>query len=71
MGMGNPHGSHDGYRAGTGTGMILLTCAHTCTHGMGLHTCYSLPPSTHDDDGTSPMPRPHPPSHVIMMTMTT
>ena len=44
MGTGNPHGSHDGYRAGTGTGMVLLTRAYTRTHGMGLHTRHSLPP---------------------------
>ena len=35
MGMGNPHGSHDGYCAGTGMGMVLLTCTYTHTHGMG------------------------------------
>ena len=43
-GTGNPHRSHDGYRVGTGTGMVLLTCAHTRTRGTGLHTCRSLPP---------------------------
>ena len=43
-GMGNPHGSHDGYRAGTGMGTVLLTRAHTRTHSTGLHTRRSLPP---------------------------
>ena len=43
-GTGNPHGSHDGYRAGTGTGMVLLTRAYTHTRGTGLHTRHSLPP---------------------------
>ena len=58
MSTGNPHGSHDGYRAGTG--MVLLTRAYTCTRGTGLHTRRSLPPSTRDNDDTTttaPCPR--------------
>ena len=60
-GTGNPHGSHDGYRAGTGTGTFLLTRAHTRTRGTGLHTRHSFPPSIRDnDDATMMAPRPRP-----------
>ena len=60
-GTGNPHGSHDGYRAGTGTGTFLLTRAHTRTRGTGLHTRRSFPPSTrNNDDATTMAPRSRP-----------